>query len=60
MLALNQTFKVCNDHVTFTQECRDVVCRLVKNKLELSVCLIHLISFQETKASSSQQMALWK
>lgn len=46
--------------MTFTQQSRDVVCWLVKNKLELSICLIHLISFQETEASSSQQMVLWK
>ena len=44
--------------VSRTQQSRYVVGRLVQDKVELSIGLVHFISFQKTEASSSQQVVL--
>lgn len=43
-----------------TEQSRDVVGGLVEDKVELSISLVHLVSFQQAETSSSQQMVLNK
>lgn len=40
------------------KQSRDVVGGLIEDKVELSVRLVHLVSFQEAETGSSQQMVL--
>lgn len=46
-------------YIQLTKQCRDVICGLIKNKVELSICLVHLVSFQQAETSSSQQVVLF-
>lgn len=43
-----------------TKQCRDVIGGLIEYKVELSISLVHLISFQKTETGSTQQMVLSK
>lgn len=43
-----------------TEQSGDVVGGLVEDKVELSISLVHLVSFQQAETSSSQQMVLNK
>ena len=36
----------------------DVVWRLIEYKVELGICLLHLVPFQQTEVCTSQQMVL--
>lgn len=43
-----------------TKQCRDVIGGLIEYEVELSVSLVHLVSFQQTETGSAQQMVLRK
>lgn len=43
-----------------TKQCWDVIGGLIEYEVELSVSLVHLISFQQTETGSAQQMVLRK
>lgn len=45
-------------HNYLTKQSRDVVGGLVEDEVELSVGLVHLVSFQQAETGSSQQMVL--
>lgn len=45
-------------HVHVTKQSRDVIGGLVEDKVELSISLVHLVSFQQAETGSSQQMVL--
>lgn len=40
--------------IYLAKQSRDVIGGLIKNKVELSISLIHLVSFQQTETGSSQ------
>lgn len=44
--------------LTHTKKGRNVIWRLVEHKMELCISLVHLITFKQTKAGSSQQVIL--
>lgn len=41
-----------------TKQCRDVIGGLIEYEVELSVSLVHFVSFQQTETGSAQQMVL--
>lgn len=45
-------------HIQVTKQSRDVISGLVEDKVELSIGLVHFVSFQQAETGSSQQMVL--
>lgn len=45
---------------THTEKGGNIIWRLVEHEVELCISLVHLISFKQTKAGSSQQVILDK
>lgn len=44
--------------MNLTKQGWDIVGGLIEDEVELSISLIHLVSFQQTETGSSQQMVL--
>ena len=42
----------------FTKEGRDVILALVQHEIELSICLVHLVTFQQAEVRTTQEMVL--
>lgn len=47
-------------YTSFAEQRRNIVRRLIEDKVELRICLFHFIAFQQAKVRSSKQMILWK
>lgn len=45
-------------YIRLAKQSRDVVGGLIEDKVELSIGLVHLVSFQQAETGSSQQMVL--
>lgn len=45
-------------YIYLAKQSRDVVGGLIEDKVELSIGLVHLVSFQQAETGSSQQMIL--
>lgn len=45
-------------YIYLAKQSRDVVGGLIEDKVELSIGLVHLVSFQQAETGSSQQMVL--
>lgn len=45
-------------YIHLAEQSGDIVGGLIEDKMELSISLVHLVSFQQAETGSSQQMVL--
>lgn len=48
----------CLIYIRLAKQSRDVIGGLIEDEVELSIGLVHLVSFQQAETGSSQQVVL--